>query len=552
MTTRNRMEYLINYELIDAEPPTISLLNDLRERGINTLSVVGEEDDSPVMDIRPASAGNGFRLAIGGERCSEQCKGAAPLLCSVPLITAQALGAEAFRKAYSTGYAYYAGSMAKGISSVDMVIALGRAGYMGAFGTGGLSLTEVSKGIDRIKAYLPEGPYLVNLLHSPNNEEQEEQLISLYLRKSVRAIEASAFVDVSPGLIRYRLAGLKKSQGLGIYAGNRIIAKVSRAEVAKKFLSPPDPEITASLLAKGLITVDQAKWSKEIPVADDVTVEADSGGHTDNGPLISLLPRIISVRDEAQRCYRYQQPIRVGAAGGIGTAISAAGAFMMGADYVVTGSVNQACLEAGTSDYVKQLLARVDMADVVMAPSADMFEYGGRVQVIKSGTMFPMNAQKLYELYVNYSCLEDIPEKDINAVEKRLFHCSCDAVWTQVKEYFDRVDPGKIRNAEQNGKLKMALIFRWYLGNSSRWAISGDLNRRMDMQIWCGKSIGAFNEWVRGTELESPGNRTVVAVADKIMSEAAFITMQYYLKYALKCAGENMDDTISYDSTATG
>jgi PfaD family protein len=450
------------------------------------------------------------------------------------VVTAQALGSEEFCRVYRTRYAYYAGSMANGISSVEMVTALARAGYMGAFGSGGLSIDEVRQAIGRIKACLPEGPYLINLLHTPNNWEQEEQMITLFLQESVRAIEASAFVDVSPALVRYRLTGLKKCKDLGVYAENHIIAKVSRAEVAKKFMSPPDPDITASLLAQGLITAQQADWSQEVPVADDITVEADSGGHTDNAQLITLLPLMLYVRDEVQQHYGYKQQIRIGAAGGIGTAMPAASAFLMGADYVVTGSVNQACVEAGTSSYVKQILASVDMADVVMAPSADMFESGARVQVIKKGTMFPMNAQKLYELYTRYSCIEDIPEKDLRAIEKRLFHCDVETVWKQVKEYFAQAGESQIRRAEANGKLKMALVFRWYLGNSSRWAICGDLSRQMDMQIWCGKSMGAFNHWVRGTKLELPEKRTVVAIADKIMSEAASITMQSYQKYAGK------------------
>ena len=61
-------------------------------------------------------------------------------------------------------------------------------------------------------------------------------------------------------------------------------------------------------------------------------------------------------------------PIRVGAAGGISTPESALAAFMMGAAYIVTGSVNQACIEAGASDYSKKLLAQAEMADVIMAP----------------------------------------------------------------------------------------------------------------------------------------------------------------------------------------
>ena len=443
-----------------------------------------------------------------------------------PTVTAESLGSESFRQTYRTKHAYYAGSMANGISSVEMVVKLGLAGYMGSFGSGGVAVDDVEKAIDSIQSHLPDGPYLINLLHSPDDEQREEAMVTLFLDKGVRAIEASAFLDPSPALIRYRLAGLVSGDG-GVHPSNHVIAKVSRREVAAKFMSPPDAQIVASLLAKGMISEDQAGWAECIPVADDITVEADSGGHTDNGPLISLLPMIIDLADEIHTRYGYG--IRVGAAGGIATPMSAAAAFEMGADYVVTGSVNQSCVESGTSDYVKQTLARVDMADVVMAPSADMFESGARVQVIKTGTMYPMNAQKLYDLYTRYASIDEIPLSDIASLEKRLFHCDIDTVWGYVKGYFAHVDPCRLEKAEKNGKLKMALIFRWYLGNSSRWAITGDLDRRMDMQIWCGKSMGAFNQWVRGTELESPENRTVVGVAEAIMVQAALIITENYL-----------------------
>ena len=62
----------------------------------------------------------------------------------------------------------------------------------------------------------------------------------------------------------------------------------------------------------------------------------------------------------------------------------------MGAAFVVTGSVNQACIESGSSDIVRKMLAEASQADVTMAPAADMFEMGVKVQVLKRGTMFAM------------------------------------------------------------------------------------------------------------------------------------------------------------------
>ena len=45
------------------------------------------------------------------------------------------------------------------------------------------------------------------------------------------------------------------------------------------------------------------------------------------------------------------------------------------------------------------------------------------------------------------------------------------------------------------------------------WAYAGVTSRQLDYQVWCGPAMGAFNEWAKGSFLEAPANRTVVAVA---------------------------------------
>src|SRR5262249_23947603 len=154
------------------------------------------------------------------------------------------------------------------------------------------------------------------------------------------------------------------------------------------------------LVVRGELTDAEARLAARVPLAEDVTVEADSGGHTDNRPLVSLLPVILALRDQMCLRYGYPRPIRVGAAGGLGTAASVAAAFGLGAAYVVTGSVNQAAVEAGLSDDAKAMLAQAGIADVAMAPAADMFELGVKLQVLSRGTMFAPRAARLYELYL--------------------------------------------------------------------------------------------------------------------------------------------------------
>jgi PfaD family protein len=185
----------------------------------------------------------------------------------------------------------------------------------------------------------------------------------------------------------------------------------------------------------------------------------------------------------------------------------------MGAAFVVTGSVNQACVESGSSDSVREMLAQAEQADVTMAPAADMFEMGVKLQVLKRGTMFPMRAQKLYDLYRAYPNLQAIPASERTSLETQLFRQPLEQIWQQTRDYFQQRDPSQIQRAEQDAKHQMALVFRWYLGQSSRWANAGVPDRKIDYQIWCGPAMGAFNEWTRGSFLADFRNRDVVTVA---------------------------------------
>jgi PfaD family protein len=364
----------------------------------------------------------------------------------------------------------------------------------------------------------------MNLIHSPGEPGLEAAVVDLYLRRRIRLVEASAFLNLTLPVVRYRVTGLRRDESGRIVAPNRIIAKVSRVEVASKFLAPPPERMLSELVAAGEITREQAGWAARIPMAEDVTAEADSGGHTDNQPAIVLLPTMLALRDRLQAQYGYDRPLRIGAAGGISTPWAAAAALAMGAAYVVTGSVNQSCVEAGTSDAVRRMLSQAQQADVAMAPAADMFEMGVKVQVLKRGTLFAMRAARLYELYRTHESLDAIPPQELANLEKTIFRAPIAAIWQQTQDYFRQRDPSRIESAEREPKQKMALLFRWYLGMSSQWANGGDPTRSVDYQVWCGPAMAAFNDWVRGSFLERPEERRVAAVALNILYGAAILT----------------------------
>jgi trans-AT polyketide synthase/acyltransferase/oxidoreductase domain-containing protein len=280
------------------------------------------------------------------------------------------------------------------------------------------------------------------------------------------------------------------------------------------------------LVAVGQLTAQEAEIGRRVPVAGEICVEADSGGHTDQGVAYALMPAILHLREEMMSLHGYETRIRVGAAGGIGTPESAAAAFIMGADFVTTGSVNQCTVEAGTSDNVKDLLQDINVQDTAYAPAGDMFESGAKVQVLRKGVFFPGRANKLFELYSRHDSLDAIDSATRKQIEEKYFRRSFEAVWDETEQYHARVTPG-FDAAALSPKQKMALVFKWYFVHSTRLAMRGEEDR-VNYQVHCGPALGAFNQWVKGTPLESWRNRHVADIAERIMRGAACVLSQRY------------------------
>lgn len=448
--------------------------------------------------------------------CEEQDKSLSS--CNLD-ITVTKLGSPEFKSEFGLTYSYVVGAMYRGIASEEMVIRAGRAGMLGFYGTGGLSLERIEKAIRFIQNELIEGEaYGFNLLHNPSNYTLEYNTVNLFLKYGINKIEASAYMNITPALVMYRGKGLKRNLNGEIEINNKIIAKVSRPEVAEVFLSPAPTYIVEKLVQENKLTRYEADLLQEVSMADALTVEADSGGHTDLGAAYALMPTMIRLRDRAFTKYGNTKKIRIGAAGGIGTPEAAAAAFMLGADYIVTGSINQCTVEAGTSDIVKDLLQQANVQDTDYAPAGDLFELGAKVQVLKKGLFFPARSNKLYDLYRQYNSLDEIDEKNKKAIEEKYFKKSFDEIYQNLKE---NRPSHEIAKAEKNPKYKMALVFRWYFGYSSYQALSGNQENKVDFQIHCGSAIGAFNQWVKGTPLENWRNRHVDEIGIKLMTETA-------------------------------
>ncbi len=500
-------------EIEEVGPGTVltKLVTTIRNEAEPLIIEVEEEKENMEQEAEPVS------IAVQAEEISSTTE-------QPKEITAFSLGNQQFKQDYKLKYPYLAGAMYKGISSERLVVKMGKAGMMGFFGSGGLQLDRIERAIQQIQRELQHGePYGMNLLHHPSDPSMEERIVDLYLAYQVRVIEASAFMAITPALIIYRAKGLKRGMNGKVEATNKIFAKVSQPEVAEAFLSPAPEYLIEKLVQEQKLTREEAILLREVPMADELTVEADSGGNTDHGVASALMPAMIRLRDNMMHKYGYRKPIRIGAAGGIGTPEAAAVAFMLGADYIVTGSINQCTVEAATSESVKDSLQLANVQDTEYAPAGEMFEMGAKIQVLKKGLFFPARANKLHDLYRQYNSLDEIDEKTKQQLQEKYFKRSFEEVYEQIKT---TCPPQELKRAERTPKYKMALLFKWYFHRCFDWALDGAESYKVDYQIYCGPALGSFNQWVKGTAVENWRDRHVDQIGEMLLKETANLLNQ--------------------------
>ena len=459
----------------------------------------------PARISAPASNGNGHvKAPLSSKPESHRAE-----------ITAATFGAKDFKQDYGIKYAYVAGGIHHGISSPDFVIRMGKAGLLAYFGTGGLALSQVESAIKQIQSAITRTQaYGVSLICNNNHPETENALGDLLLKYQVRNVEVVDCIQVTASLVRLRVKGLAQGPN-----GNRILARVTHPEVAASFLSPPPERLVNKLVVENKITPAEAELAANVPVADDICIEASSGWHSDNGTAQVLLPVVLKLRDELQASHSYTRKVRVGSADGIGTPSAVAAAFLLGADFVLTDTLNQCSVEASLSEPAKDLLEQVNVQDTEYAPAREMFELGAKVRVLKKGLLFPARANKLYELYKQHNSLDEIDERTRKQLQERYFKKSFAEVISAISS--STRNTSQIAEAEPNPKQRMAMVFKWYLDHGMDLALRGNDGGRVDYQILCAPALGAFNHWSKGTAFEKWRHRHVDQIAESLMQGAA-------------------------------
>ncbi|MEN8907794.1 MAG: hypothetical protein ABF289_17730 [Clostridiales bacterium] len=435
------------------------------------------------------------------------------LICSgiIPKLLPEDLGSSRFLHRFGLKYAYVAGAMYNAISSKEMIIELAKNGYLGIYGTKDVEFDQIENDIVKIKSIIPERIFGCNIVHNVIEEQFEMKLIKMLLKYKINILEVSSFVNITLPLAYYRIVGIKERIEGGFVIGNKIMVKVSRVEIAKNFLKPAPEKIIRELINMSLINERQAKIAKEIPMADAITLEDNENNITQS------FSYLVDQRDELYKNSNTKYDVFLGLTGGIGSPVIALNMFNNGADYIVTGTINQCTVESGISDKAKNSLSSCDISDVISLHFNGDFNINKKINVLKKGTLFPMRVNKLYNIYNKYKNLKNVDSSDIDKIESQIFKKSIREILNEVEIYFKKNDPNQLNND------RLYLLIKWYLIISAKLSLEGTSNRELDYQILCSNAMGIFNYWVKGSYLENHQNRYVADIAEHMLKGTAYL-----------------------------
>lgn len=422
------------------------------------------------------------------------------------------IGSEEFKKDYDVDFAYAVGGMCKGISSVAMIKKLSDSRILGFLGSYKLKLDEAKELIDQALSCMEHHRIGVNVTYDALNLENHIEVMDYIIKKDIRNLEVSEYRMIDLSIVKYRLKSLSIDKDSKFVVPHKILAKVSSREMAEKFCSPAPEELVQILYQNNEITEFEAKYAKYLPMCDDLCIEYYTQGQSALGYIQTMKEMSRSLYEK----YKLFQCPRVGFAGGIGNPQTVAVSFLLGADFVVTGSMNQCSVEASTSDIVKDNLQSLDDTDFTYAVVSDLFEFEEKKSIVKKGSLYHIRASRLYEVYNRYDSIEEIPTDLKKLIEEKYFQRSFETIYSDIYENLT-IENKKL--SKEQPKYKMALIIRYFLDKCFQDALDGRMEGKINYQIISSNAIVQFNNWVKNTELYDWKSRHIDVISKKIMTE---------------------------------
>lgn len=434
------------------------------------------------------------------------------------------LGSSDFKTEYDTEFAYVVGGLYHGVSSAAMIRTLNNAGIVGFLGLQGMDLNAGKELLDTALQSVPKERIGTHIVYNGLKPEESASALQMIIEYDIRRIEISGFFKPSQELILYRLRGLSYGKNDIPQSAYKMIVYVNNPKVMEEFLKPASEQLIGRLLTQRKITEEEAVIAAKLPICDDICIDNVSSG----AGRLSWISNLKHYARELSEKYGIKKMVRIGIGGGIGNPEMLALAFLAGADFVTTRSMNQCTAEAETSPQVKDLLQSAAENDFTYAPVEELFEFGEKVSVLKRGTLYPIRALKLYEIYTKYNSIEEISEKEKKLITEKYFHMSFEEMFERAAR---ELTPAEQRIASEQPKYKMSLIFKGFLKQCLLWAQTGKAGEEINFAVVSGSEMADANRWLKNSGLEEWSTRHVDELAKRMMEEGEAYLKNVCMKY---------------------
>lgn len=395
---------------------------------------------------------------------------------------------------------YLVDALPYGVSGPAMLRRLASAGMLGFLGTFGVPIAAVTADV-REFATGDRGRWGIELPAERLDPARARAVVSLAMDAGVTHAVAPGWAGVSPEIVRWRFA----RQGA---SPRRLLVRVTAGRQAEAFFRAAPAETVTRMVRSGQLDPAEAEDARRLPVATGICVQQAPDGGV---PVSLLLPVVRAARDAAGSGAPgsgtgLTQPVPVGV-GGIGTPEDIAAALLLGADFLVTGVINACSPQARTSQAVRELLSTVELADAVLAPSAELFRFGGRAHLLRKSTLFPARAARLHDLQLAGATPATLPAATRRMLESDCFGQPLDEVLADLPGQRDAPD--------------MADLLARYFDLGTRAALDGRSGQQLNWHVPCGPEMGAFNLAAAGLGLADWRTRDVDVLARRLMAAGA-------------------------------
>lgn len=419
------------------------------------------------------------------------------------------LGSRSFKEEYETSYAYVVGGIRDGISSVTMMKSLEKGNILGFLGTKGLSLQETQQIIESALREVKQDKLGVHITCDVLQPEYSDEKLQLIIKYNINRLQISGFQKPTEKLYEYRIHNIRQREN----ASDKLLVCVNNRKATEEFMKPIPKYFIQMQMQLGNIDSKEAEFLSKIPLCDDICIENDGLGVNHFGWISSFK----KLNHDMSESYGMKKRVRIGICGNIGNPQMLAVAFFSGADFVMTSTINQCTLEADTSERVKELLQEAKENDFLFAPTDNLFEFGEKKSILKKGTLYAVRAQKVYDIYLKYSSLEEIPDEQEELLEY-YFGISLEQMYQSIVRRVSNRE--KILIGEQP-KYKLGVVLKEYLQLCFIQVKIGEKDWEINYGIEVGSELADMNRWLEGTDLETWKQRKVTIIAKRMMDEGA-------------------------------